>query len=264
MDETEWRLMMERRVQLPNEPTTDYIVHKNALFRKRPTPTAEVDRIDFLIRGLPETVLKFAALCVPTETVDDFVELIQRKEKTLRNPFSTGVMALLSEVLTLAPKADPLAEIQEQLIQSQREAQKRDQIIQQQQKDLQSLQRQLANNSRPSTYHSTPGYGAPKQERYSPTLAQVPNGPPPSVATGANAAPVQPRNPQLPAHPRSGDAATVTNTSFTDPIRQSAMQNNVCFKCGQQGHIARQCDFVVRPSGNGPAGSQGQTNQLKQ
>jgi hypothetical protein len=261
MDETEWRLMMERRVQLPNEPTTDYIIHKNALFRKRPTPTAEADRIDFLIRGLPETGLKFAALSIPTNTVDAFVELIQRKEQTLKNPFSTGVMALLSDVPTLAPKADPLAAIQEQLRQSQKEAQKRDQLIQQQQRDLQALQRQLANNTRPATYHGTSGYAAPKQERYSP--AQALNGPPP-VATGANAAPVQTRNQQSPGRPRPGDAATVTNTSFTDPTRQSSMQNNACYRCGQQGHIARQCDVPSRPSGNGPAGSQGQPNQLNQ
>jgi hypothetical protein len=69
-------------------------------------------------------------------------------------------------------------------------------MMQQQQKDLQALQRQIANqanNYRPekaATHHGATNHGGFKQEHYSPTVSQGMNGPPQQFASGANSIPV--------------------------------------------------------------------------
>ena len=267
MDESEWRMMMENRVQLPNESSHTYIAKKIALFRKRPTPTNEADRVDFLLRGLPETSLKAAVLAVTPATVDDFVALIQRKERALKNPFATGVFASLSASTKVTAQTDPQAEFRQSQLDLQR-------MMQQQQKDLQALQRQIANQAnnyqpeKAATHHGATNHGGFKKERYSPTVAQGMNGPPPPLASGANATPVGATNQQLPMYPRPGTSATVTNTSFTDTQRQSTLRNGTCHECGIGGHFVRDCEVArlrrnsgSEPSGNGPAGPQGQWNQ---
>ena len=45
MDEAEWRIMMESRLQQPGEAAKEYVLLKNALFRKRAIPTLEPERI---------------------------------------------------------------------------------------------------------------------------------------------------------------------------------------------------------------------------
>ena len=156
MDEIEWRLMMELRVQLPDEPSNHYILQKNAMFRKRPGQvTPEAERIDYLLRGLHSSEAKVAVLATSPVTVGAFIDTVKRIEDTLRNPFDNkriGVLAGLlrasSEAPTFQPTvltADQLAETKQLLLQSQQVAQGYKQLIQQQQLELHLFQCQLSN-----------------------------------------------------------------------------------------------------------------------
>ena len=129
-------------------------------------------------------------------------------------------------------------------------------MMQQQRKDLQALQRQIANQAsnyqpeKAATHHGATNHGGFKKERYSPTVAQGMNGPPPQLASGANSTPVGATNQQLPMYPRPVTSATVTNTSFTDTQRQSTLRNGTCHACGIGGHFVK--DWLDSDATPGP------------
>jgi hypothetical protein len=86
MDEAEWRVDMESLVQHPGETAKEYVLLKNALFRKRAIATKEVERIEYLIRGLCSSEVKAAVLAVTPATVNEFVEMVQAKERMITFP----------------------------------------------------------------------------------------------------------------------------------------------------------------------------------
>ena len=115
----EWRLRIEGLKRLLNEPSRDYILKKNALFRKRPTQTAEADRINFLIRGgLYNTEVKIAVSAINLVTVADFVEAVRQKEKTFNCPFKDSVLTVMATGAT-GPTEREL-QLEEQLRQANR------------------------------------------------------------------------------------------------------------------------------------------------
>ena len=173
MDETEWRLRIEGLKQLPNEPSRDYILKKNALFRKRPTQTAEADRINFLIRGLYNTEVKIAVSAINLVTVADFVEAVRQKEKTFNCPFKDSVLTVMATGAT-GPTEREL-QLEEQLRQANRR--------------YETLQRSIPAKSSPSGFQ----YRAPQEGRSGPVIPRTvagTNTQTPSFVTGANTTPL--------------------------------------------------------------------------
>ena len=248
MDETEWRLRIEGLKQLLNEPSRDYILKKNALFRKRPTQTAEAVRINFLIRGgLYNTEVKIAVSAINLLTVADFVEAVRQKEKTFNCPFKDSVLTVMATGTT-GPTERKL-ELEEQLRQANRR--------------YETLQRSIPAKSSPSGFQ----YKAPQEGRSGPVTPQIAAGSnmqTPSFVTGANATPLGNRGFQAPNGSQRDQTSTPINASFRDLTRRYPVRDNNCFKCGLPGHWRGECPNGQRDagiSGNGQAGSQGQANR---
>ena len=104
MTESEWTIMIENRVQKPNEDASDNILDNISMFSRRAGPAlADADKVPYLIRA-GSTELRFSLLTIPPANIEDFLTAVRTREAMLRSSLGPAVVAALtpgSESMTL-------------------------------------------------------------------------------------------------------------------------------------------------------------------
>ena len=246
MTDSEWAIMIENRVQKPNEAASDYILDKISMFSKRAgPPLADADKVPYLIRGLSSTELRSSLLTIPPADIEDFLTAVRTREAMLRSSLGPAVVAALtpgSDTMTSPVASTSMVnnnELTNRLLEN-----------------IASRLEKLERRSNP-----VPPPRPPFQGQYSfTTTRNTSSGSGPTAAStpvsGANAVPLGVGNTNNP-----GSAPTGYTPNGTQRYR---FPSNQCLSCGGLGHWAKDCPNKERRSdinnqGNETAGSAGQT-----